>query len=558
MRSEEDLISASPALPADAFEVLEYLANDCPLQEIRDVFGGRHPDGPGAQPSIAPDSAGDLAAALQNDVTRSHFVVIEGEDELRRILDEPLEKWRVFLHPQQRRLVSKNCSGPSRVLGGAGTGKTVVAMHRAKWLASKCTCQERILFTTFTRNLATDIRYNLKKICSPEELKHIDVYNLDLWINKFMESQKYDFRITYGDEISKLWDEAIAITQNANNYNKTFYREEWSQIVTPQETFTLEKYLKASRLGRGTRLDRKQREIVWEVFHEFINLMKDNKIRDIDMATYECRNIIANKNLSPLYSSIIVDEGQDFGINDYKLIRKIAGDERQNDLFIVGDAHQRIYNKKTVLSKCGINIAGRGGYLRLNYRTTEEIRKQAINILKNTAIDDLDGGDDEKKPCQSLTHGNPPVIKDFKDFTQELAFIVSEIKKLSLSDDDLRNVCLVARTNKLVENYKTELLNHGFPVYQIQLDDSDDQTKKGIRLATMHRVKGLEFRYVFIAAVNDRIIPHAKSTLDGDEISKRERLTSERCLLYVAMTRAQKVVYLTSFGQRSELLQAFD
>ncbi|MDR2367160.1 MAG: UvrD-helicase domain-containing protein [Deltaproteobacteria bacterium] len=554
------------------FEFLEYLANGCSFFEIMGEFTERlplrprttnlppvmekglvgFPQGPQAEPPR------DLATALRSYVTQSNFAVIEGEGELRRILDEPLEKWRFFLHPQQRRLALRDYSGPSRVLGGAGTGKTVVALHRAKWLASKCAGQERILFTTFTKNLATDIKHKLKKICTHEEYAHIDVYNLDLWINEFMESQKYDFKIAYGEEISKLWDEAIALNPNADDYGKTFYREEWAQIVIPQEAFSLDEYHNASRAGRGTGLNPKEKENIWGVFKTLINLMDENKLRDINMATYECRKIIENMNSSPLYSSVIVDEGEDFNENDYKLIRKIAGNEHLNDLFIVGDAHQRIYNQKTVLSRCGINLAGRGGYLRLNYRTTEEIRKRTVNILKDEPIDDLNGGRDKEKQCQSLTHGKPPVIKLFNDFDQELAFIVGEIKNLPLAGDDLRNVCLVARTDDLLENYKTELMKRGFPVHHIQLEGSDDQTKKGIRLTTMHGVKGLEFPYLFMAAVNDGIIPPAKPTPNADKVTERERLTSEKRLLYVAMTRAQKALYLTGFGQGSELLQAFD
>ena len=93
-----------------------------------------------------------------------------------------MEKWRVFLHPAQREIVNRTYSGAARVLGGAGTGKTVVAMHRAKHLAARLKDKERILFTTYTKNLASDIRDNLRKICSTEEQKRIDVINLDAWV----------------------------------------------------------------------------------------------------------------------------------------------------------------------------------------------------------------------------------------------------------------------------------------------------------------------------------------------------------------------------------------
>ena len=175
-------------------------------------------------------SVEDLSAALDVPTTLKSFVVVEGEDELRRIMAEPLEKWRVFLHPTQRKIVQKEYSGSARVLGGAGTGKTVVAMHRAKYLASKCEGQQRILVTTFTANLAADIRENLRKICTLEELRRIEVTHLDAWVNQFLRESGFSAQIGYDDAIDPIWERAILLANNDLPFEVSFYKEECRRL----------------------------------------------------------------------------------------------------------------------------------------------------------------------------------------------------------------------------------------------------------------------------------------------------------------------------------------
>ncbi|MDR2302714.1 MAG: UvrD-helicase domain-containing protein [Deltaproteobacteria bacterium] len=552
LKTKEDLCLVGPDLPVDSFEILKCLADDCPVEQALRIFGDLFPneDQGGQTPK-----SGEITASLKNASGLSNFAVIGGNAELLRIIDAPLEKWRVFLHSAQRKLVSKTFDGPFRVLGGAGTGKTVVAMHRAKWLASQCLGHEKILFTTFTRNLANDIKHNLSKICSPEEMKRIEVCNFDLWVNKYMNHRQYDLRVVYGHDLTELWDKAISLASETNEFDRTFYEQEWNKVVTVQRAFTKKRYLAASRLGRGTPVDRKKRILIWKVFKEFINQMWVTKKRDINMAICECSVISEKVSKFPLYKSIVIDEAQDFGLNELAFLRKIAGPERPNDLFIVGDAHQRIYDKRAVLSKCGIDVTGRDGYLCLNYRTTEQIREVSLRLLKDTHTDDLDDGRDAKYRCQSLTSGDGPIIKRFESRAREADFIVSEIKKLQRSKVELKSLCLVARTNALLNDYRARLQDAGLPVYDLKLEDFDDQSQDGVRLGTLHRVKGLEFRVVFIAAVNDKILPLTAAITKGDAVHRQERLTAEKRLLYVAMTRAQKAVYLTSHGQPSPFLQ---
>ena len=542
---KEDFYKAESAMPQDAYEHLSWLAEGFPVAEVLELV---------AEEQNTSASGEDLAAALDVPATLKSFVVVDGEDELRRIMAEPLEKWRVFLHPTQRKIVRKTYSGAARVLGGAGTGKTVVAMHRAKQLASKCEGQQRILMTTFTANLAADIRENLRKICTLKELRRIEVIHLDAWVNQFLRESSFSAQIGYDDAIDPIWEKAILLANNDLPFEVPFYKEEWNRIVIAQEALTLDKYVKATRNGRGTRLDRKKRIQVWKVFENYQNLMKEYQIRDINTAMYESTKLLQATGSKPRYASIIIDEGQDFSDNAYRLIRALAGEEHPNDIFIVGDSHQRIYRNHPTLSKCGINVRGRSNILKINYRTTEEIRKHAFALLNGISFDDLDDGADIGGKCQSLTHGEKPIIENFGNANDEFDFMLGEVKKLKNSGIALMDICVVARTKKLVDDYIALFTRAGIRSYAIKRNKADDRSYDGLRVATMHRVKGLEFKYVFIAAVNNRIIPLPSAINKTDPVSEAESITSEKCLLYVAMTRAQKGVYITSYGKKSDFL----
>ena len=542
---KEAFYKAESTFPHDAYEYLSWLVEGFEVNEVLELA---------AEEYASPSSSEDLAAALDAPVTLKSFVVVEGEEELRRIMAEPLEKWRVFLHPTQRKIVKKDFSGSARVLGGAGTGKTVVAMHRAKYLASRCEGQQRVLMTTFTANLAADIRENLRKICSLEELRRIEVIHLDAWVNQFLRESGFSAQIGYADVIDPLWEKAVLLANTDLPYDVSFYEEEWNRVVIAQESLTLEKYVKATRNGRGTRLDRKKRIQVWKVFECYQNLMKENRVRDINTAMYESTRLLLTTGKSTRYANIIIDEGQDFSDNAYRLIRAMAGEEHPNDIFVVGDSHQRIYRNHPTLSKCGINVRGRSSILKINYRTTEEIRKHAFALLNGIPFDDLDDDVDLGDKCQSLTHGENPVIANFNNANDEFDFIAKEIKKLKENGVDLTDICVVARTKKLVEDYIALFAKVGIRSYAIKRNKADDRNFDGLRIATMHRVKGLEFEYVFIVAVNNRILPLPSAINKTDAISELESITSEKCLLYVAMTRAQKGVYITSYGKKSKFL----
>lgn len=543
-------------LPSDVYENFSWIAEGFEPQEIIDMIKADVSDTEQEKPEkeTVTQITDDFSIALQNSESKKSFVVLEGEEELRRIMAEPLEKWRVFLHPTQRKIVKKDYKGSARVLGGAGTGKTVVAMHRAKYLASKLEDDERILFTTFTANLAEDIKSNLRKICSLEELKKIEVINIDAWVMRYLSEVGFSAKIEYGEEIDKLWQKAVVNSLSDLDFSWSFYKDEWNRVVIPQEALSLEKYVKAKRTGRGVRLDRKKRIEVWEVFDAYLSLMKEEQIRDINMAMYECSKLFSSSGTKSKYVHIIVDEGQDFSDNAFRLLRTISGEGHPNDIFIVGDSHQRIYNNFPTLSKCGINVRGRSSILRINYRTTEETRKYAFALLNGIDFDDLDDGIDVGDKCQSLVHGEEPTIKCFNTANEELSYLDEEISDLLYKCVPLKNICIVARTNQLVKDYSSQLTKRGYSVYQIKRSKADDMSHDGIRIATMHRVKGLEFQYVFIVSANNRIVPFESAIDRSNPISEKEGYTAEKSLLYVALTRAQKKAYITCFGKKSELL----
>ncbi|MFT4929931.1 MAG: superfamily I DNA/RNA helicase, partial [Phenylobacterium sp.] len=337
------------------------------------------------------------------------------------------------------------------------------------------------------------------------------------------------------------------------DFSEHFYLEEWRLVVQEQGISSKLDYLKAKRNGRGTRLNRKERVLVWAVFEEYLLQLNHRHLKEMPDAMRDCIHLIDNKSIKPIYAAAIVDEGQDMGSAAYQLIRKIVAPQT-NDIFIVGDGHQRIYRNKVVLGRCGIDIVGRGKKLRINYRTTEETRALAVSVLEGVAVDDLNGGQDDNKGYLSLMHGEPPKVLNFKKFAQEADAICEQIEQLRDAGIALRDICLVTRSKTLRENYTEALKQAGIDWYEITANGAEKRQVDGIRIATMHRVKGLEFQYLFVAGVNDGIVPLMKHFHSDDPVEIRQHELAERALLHVAMTRAMKRLTVSSFGQPSRIL----
>jgi superfamily I DNA/RNA helicase len=548
--TDEGVEQLLPHLPREASDALLMLASGYELDEVL-----RQLEKP---KEVQPVDLEDLEAALQNDDSLSRFLVLTDDTELEEMLAAPLEKWRVFLHPTQRKLVERDWNGAVRVLGGAGTGKTVVAMHRAKWLVQNrfTDSNDRILFTTFTRNLAVDIEANLKSICSTEQMRRIRVANLDAWVAEFLRHEGAETRIVYDGETEDLWRQAYTTAPVELGLPLSFYQEEWQTVVLNQGCQTLRDYLVARRTGRGTRLSRQQRQMIWSMFEEYRNLLREKGLREPEDAMRDAAQILAAKGTASLpFRGVIVDEAQDMSEAAFTLLRAIVGDAAPNDLFIVGDPHQRIYGKVATLGRCGIDIRGRSRKLRLNYRTTDEIRRWATQVLEGMNVDDLDGGSDSLKDYRSLMHGDDPVIKGFTRFDDELTYLKQLLSSIQTTDQTFSGICLVFRTAPLMEQYETALKNLEFPVKRIRRNEPDNPLEEGIRISTMHRIKGLQFNYVILPSLNTDNLP-LKIGLENcaDEASQARFVDGERCLLHVAATRAKKQVLITYCGKPSQLL----
>ena len=542
IRTEEALDDLAPRLPGEAYDSLYlYMAGDT-YEEI--VLDREAPD-------KAVDTT-DFEAALGRDDSRARFVVIENDLELEEMFNAPLERWRVFLHPSQRRLVERHWNGPVRVLGGAGTGKTVVAMHRARWLAKELEPGQRILFTTFTRNLAADIRNNLRAICSPEEMERIEVTNLDQWVHGFLRGKRYRFRLSFGRD-RDTWREALAKKPPDTTFSNAFYSDEWEQVIQANGITAREEYLRVRRTGRGTRLNRAARVAIWGVFEEYRARLAERGIMEVADCYRAATALLEDDRTGGNFAAVIVDEAQDMIAPAWRLIRAIAP-EGQNDLFIVGDAHQRIYSRhRVVLGHCGIEIRGRARKLRLNYRTTEETRRWAANLLEDRPIDDLDGGSDDNSRIRSAANGPEPRLEHFADRDGQANWIIAYLTDLDDRDEPLRGVCVVARTREERDAIAEELADADLPVEVLEAD-SPDETSEGVRLATMHRVKGLEFDHMIIASVNKGVVPLPAAAYAVDWPERAAAETAERALLYVAATRGKKELAVLSFADRSTFL----
>jgi superfamily I DNA/RNA helicase len=418
------------------------------------------------------------------------------------------------------------------------------------------TPNDRVLFTTFTRNLAADIRENLKKICSEEAMKRIEVVNLDRWTSEFLRKNGYEHKVVYGHMTTELWEKALTMAPSGIDLNAAFYREEWDRVIQPQSVETLEQYMKASRIGRGLRLNRKARKEVWPVFEEYRVLLNDSGLRESVDAMRDARRLLEQKGSVLPYNAVVVDEAQDLGMQAFKLIRSLLPkDQAKPCLFIVGDAHQRIYRQKVVLGRCGIDIRGRGRKLLINYRTTDETRRWAVRLLEGLSIDDLDGGLDDHKGYRALLHGAEPTVENFASFKDEVAAIAKYLQDIAKTDNSLSSVCLVTRTNELLDQFESALNANDIQTCRVKRSQAEDRAAEGVRLATMHRVKGLEYERVIIAGASDSVVPLEIATSDSsDPVVQHEGQVHERALFYVAATRARQHVLVTSSGRPSPFL----
>ena len=291
------------------------------------------------------------------------------------------------------------------------------------------------------------------------------------------------------------------------------------------------------------------------MFQEYRAQMNEQGKKEYIDLIRDARSLLETRKITLPYRSVVIDEAQDMSAEAFRLLRAIvpAG---ENDIFLVGDAHQRIYHHRVTLGQCGINIKGRGKKLKVNYRTTEETRRFAVALLEGREIDDLDGGQDQQKGYMSLTHGEPPIVRRFRTFAEEAAFVKARIQELTAQAHGAGSH-LRGRPNpeEFWRRTRAYLRGEGMETYEIRRDAAEQRDKPGVRIATMHRVKGLEFEHMLIVSANKGMVPLDQAIRDGeDAVAKRNAETAERALLYVALTRAKKSASITGFGEFSPFL----
>ena len=547
---EEQLLPLIGLLPESQVGAIFKLVGQDSLEDIyRDIAGPIDPE------TIDPE---DLEAALERPASQESFQVFADEQEVQDQLERPFSSWRNYLHHSQRAIAYRETwNGPVRVTGGAGTGKTVVAIHRAKALADllDASTGKQILFTTYTVNLAEAIEEQLRQLGGPELLDKIDVVNVDK-LSRRMISEANGARTIYSNELEPIWDQIRLENEGLDDFSTAFLNSEWEQVIlASHECTTRSQYFAIQRTGRGIPLDRRGRAKVWRAVELMLQQLVDLDRRTTLQLAEQARGHLDRLTTKP-YKHVIVDEAQDLHEAQWRMLRASVA-EGPNDMFIVGDSHQRIYDRRSSLGKCGIKIVGRSHKLKKNYRTTAQILQWALTMLGEGEFDDLDSGIETQDFAgyHSVMSGPAPTMNGYRSPGKQMDADVERIKSWIGDGIEPHEIGVAARTSSSLDALERRLKDAGVAVEVIaqQLPRED-----GVKLGTMHRLKGLEFRAVLVIDADDETLPHpaALTSKYEDEVQHREDLQREQCLLYVAVTRARDALAVTWSGEPSRYLGA--
>lgn len=543
MKDLDDLDKQADNLPADAFENLFAIFDGEDIKSI--IFNIE--EGKAAQ--------GDDELLSANN--KGRFIELTDDAVLADIISQGIDKWQLFLHPSQRKIVESSYKGSFKVSGSAGTGKTVAALHRLAHLCKNPNAN--VLYTTYTTALCGNISGLAKKMNVPAQhycMNNIDAVMLDL-AGKYKLTEGVNVMDIYGgDQKSlELWRQVTI--SNTCEFRPEFLYDEYIDVIVYNNILEKEVYLRQSRVGRSKAINRKQRMEVWTLKEEYEKLKKEHNVIDRLELFNRLANYLNEHDIHP-YTNVIVDEFQDFSNPELRLIRALVA-KGQNDLFIVGDPFQRIYRGRRLnFCAAGIDIRGRSRRLKVNYRTTEEIKKVAVSVVKGINFDDMDGGEETQKGYVSLMHGETPVYRLVESPAEEIDTILSYIKECTECDIKPEEICIAAQSLNLTKDLQSAMHQQGMDPY-VWKNRGFIGNKNGVRMCTLHSIKGLEFRVVIVMGVNERNIPsvasveHPFPTLD--KIEKNEYLMQFRSLIYVAITRARQNVLITGYGDKCGLLK---
>lgn len=510
----------------------------------------------------------DFAAAMERPGTKAEFVILDNDADLDAVFDDDFALWKVFLHPTQEAYAHKpTFNGPAKLTGAAGTGKTIAAIHRAQYLAHQATTDgdptDRILFTTFTTALADGLTHLLAQICTPEELRRIDVINIDKYAADVVAEQR-GRRVQPIFDVDRLvedhWRPLLEDAGLQDDFTARFIHDEFNDVILggPTAITTKRDYLTVARTGRGVRLSRSQRSQLWSVFEGFTKRMDDlGALTHLQIAD-AAASILDARFVRP-YRHVIVDEAQDFHAAQWRVARaavRPADEQLANDLFIVGDAHQRIYDNRVVLSHLGIETRGRSRRLRLNYRTSHQIHRWAIAARSGAPVDDLDGQTETLDGSHSAFSGPAPEIHQHVTARAEADAIAADIVRW-LTDPDLnlkpQEIAVVARTSFSLTRVEDALAEQVIKTHRLGREITAPDGH--VVLSTMHRVKGGEYRAVVLTDITKDQLPLPKAIAPKEDKERRDQdMERERSLLYVAASRARELLAIHYSGTPSPLL----
>lgn len=483
---------------------------------------------------------------IESKDTQRRFFKLESNEELIKMLAEPLSTWAVFLHPSQQKLATGNFNGAVKITGSAGTGKTVVALHRARHLAKQ---GKRVFLTTYVTTLCHNLQRNLSILCSKEELSKITVGTVHQQAMAIVNSTDKQLKPIDSNQIKELLEKYQRYANSPLQIEALML--EWEHVIQAQGIVFWEQYRSANRSGRGTPLTVKERKQVWQVFERIFETFEEkNEIDWPGLCRYARELIISGKVISP-FDAVVVDEAQDLGSQELMFLAVLAGKD-PNGLMLVGDGGQRIYANKFSLKSLGIDVRGRSHILKLNYRTTEQIRRFADNIINGNS-DDLDGTEDSRKGTRSLLTGVEPELVAFDKLSQQSEFIIDEINGLLEKGLSVNDIAIFARTSDRLISIETALKKANIPSHRLQKDL--DISISAIHLGTMHRAKGLEFKVVFVIDISDDLMPLATAIKFVDIQAQEDAMLREQQLLYVSITRARDQVFVSWVGKPSRFLR---
>ena len=538
IKSLDDLELLEEYLPTDAFENIYNLLDG---EKIDDIIA-----------EIEDGQAKESEDQLLSNNNKRRFVELTDDDALQRILDNDMDKWQLFLHPSQLKLVDAAYKGTMKVSGGAGTGKTVAALHRLKHLSGNP--EAKILFTTYTRTLRENLEELVKKMGinrSRCTLSNIDQVLIET-ARQYNVKEGYKILDYSGDEESlKLWREVLET--EVTEFDEKFLYDEYIDVIVYFGNTDVKSYMLQQRVGRTKALSRKQRMEIWKLVEKYIELKQERKVVDRLELFNETAQFLNDNNIRP-YTNVIADEFQDFSNPELKFLRALV-EEGRNDLFLTGDPMQRIYSgRKINFGAAGINVRGvRSRRLKINYRTTEPIKKVAVSVIKGLAFDDMDGGTESMNGYVSLIHGGEkPIYKIVGNATDEVNQTVEWVNECINNQISANDICIAASSMGLMKDLQSYLHTNGI-AYKVLKGTSKQGASNGISLCTLHSLKGLEFKVVVLIGVNERNIPSKvteRYPFTGmDALDKKEFLSSKRSLLYVAITRARQLVYIVGYGE---------